>query len=146
MNKQRPSIFQIVRTDYSAHMAVLFPVIFWVYIIYVVFFQPPVENTLLYIGIAMTAVAIPVLLWRIYFIFNMFDTGVETTAVVQKIGFHRGRGRVTYVYTHQGTRYSKGNAIMKTGRTRNIIPSKDFTVLVTPNNPKRAIIKELYSK
>jgi hypothetical protein len=144
MIKQRPSLFNVVRNDYGAFMAFLFPVILWGYFIYTTFAQPPVENTLLYYGLGITAVFVPILLWRIFFFIKIFNTGVETSAMIQEIGFFRGRGRVNYIYTHQDTRYSSSNTIRQTSRTKDISINQEVTVLVDPNNPKRAIIKQLY--
>lgn len=144
MKSQRPSLLQIFRTDYAAFMALVFPVVFWAMAIFLNYNQPPADTGLLYIGISLTAAAVPLILWRIYYFLKIFDIGVEAAGVIQGVGFYRSRGRVNYIYTYQGTRFSAGNPIIRNKRTKELAAGQEVTVLVNPNNPKRAVIKHLF--
>jgi len=75
---------------------------------------------------------------------SVFGNGIETSGTIQKIYFFRGRGRVEYVYSFQGQKYMSGNAINRTKTTRALSDGQHITLLVDPNNPKRAFVKEIY--
>jgi hypothetical protein len=141
MNQQRPALLRILYTDYLAFMALLFPAVFWIILL---FGRTAQDAYMFYITVAMTAVAIPLLLWRIFFFIKMFDTGVETPAVIQGMSFYRSRGRVGYTYTFNGAQYAAQDVIFKIGRVKEFASGEEVVALVDPNNPKRAIIKKLY--
>jgi hypothetical protein len=141
MIKQRPSVFRILITDYLAFLALLFPIVIWpVYF----FGRSGQDETTFYTAIVITIIAIPVLIWRIYYFIKMFDTGVESSAVVQGLSFYRSRGRVEYTYTFQGTQYAGRDVVNKFGRVKDLHPTQQITILVDPGNPKQAIIRKLY--
>jgi hypothetical protein len=123
-------------------MAAIIPLTVWI----IFFFGNTSQSTnILYISIAVTAAAISLLIWRISFITKLFDTGEETTAVVQGIYFRRSRGTVNYTYTSQGTSYSTDNLVTAIGGAKKFDPEQKVTILVDPNNPKRAVIKSLFT-
>jgi hypothetical protein len=142
MIKQPPSVFRILITDYLAFLALLFPIVLWpVYF----FGRSGQQETTYYTVIVITIIAIPVLIWRIYYFIKMFDIGVETPAVIQGLNFYRSRGRVEFTYTYQGTQYAGRDLVFKFGRVKDILPNQEVKVLVDPNKPTQAIIKKLYS-
>jgi hypothetical protein len=125
MNKQqRPSPLRIIQNDYISFMAAIIPLTVWI----IFFFGNTSQSTnILYISIAVTAAA------------------EETTAVVQGIYFRRSRGTVNYTYTSQGTSYSTDNLVTAIGGAKKFDPEQKVTILVDPNNPKRAVIKSLFT-
>lgn len=144
MKTQRPSIFRILFTDSATYFALVVPFAVWAIYLYLAFTHPTANTSLLYIGIGTALAAIPIILIRILYFYKMFRIGSETSGVVQRVFFYRSRGRVTYDYTFQGTDYHSGSAIMKTARSGRLRPDQEVTLLVDPNQPKRAVVKELY--
>lgn len=145
MNKQ-PSLLKIVTIDYAALLGWLFPVVMWgIYIVLIVLDNVKTNDfTLPIIFAAITVVALAVLVWRIQVFNTVFSDGVETTATINNVSFFRDRGRVDYVYTHQGQKYASGNAIHKVKQTLALKVGEQVVLMVDRNNPKRAFIRDLY--
>jgi hypothetical protein len=89
-------------------------------------------------------VAIVILAWRIRLFYSIFDGGIEAPATISNIMFFRDRGRVDYIYTIQGEKFSSGNAIHKVKQTRSLQVGEQVIVMVDRNNLKRAFIRDLY--
>ncbi len=145
MNKQ-PSLLKIVTIDYAALLGWLFPVVMWgMYIVLIVLGNVKTNDfTLPIIFAVITVVALAVLIWRIQIFNSIFSDGIETTATINNVSFFRDRGRVEYVYTHQGQKYASGNAIHKVKQTLALKVGEQVVLVVDRNNPKRAFIRDLY--
>lgn len=143
MIKRAPSLIRTIQTDYTAFLAFLFPVIFWGLYLFFTFSSMDAAG-FADISIAVTAAGLLILLWRYWLLRSVFHDGVEVPGVVSDIYFFRGRGRVSYIYTYQGQKYISGNAINKTKRTRSLVQGEQVTLVIDPNNPKRAFIRDLY--
>jgi hypothetical protein len=145
MNKQ-PSLIKILTIDYAAFLGWLVPVAMWgLYIGLVIFENVESDDfTLPMIFAAITIVALVVLVWRIQVFNTVFNDGIEATATISNVSFFRDRGRVDYVYTHQGQKYAGGNAILKVKQTRALQVGEQVIVVIDRNNPRRAFIRDLY--
>jgi hypothetical protein len=145
MNKQ-PSLIKILTIDYAAFLGWLVPVAMWgLYIGLVIFENVESDDfTLPMIFAAITIVALVVLVWRIQVFNTVFNDGIEATATISNVSFFRDRGRVDYVYTHQGQKYAGGNAILKVRQTRALQVGEQVIVVIDRNNPRRAFIRDLY--
>ena len=135
----QPSIISILRTDYTALLSIAVPVVFWA-----LFLLGTRALFFFYLGIIATLVGIPIFVWRIHSIKTIFSRGIEITCRITKIWLYRDRGRVEYTYTYQGQTYNGGNAIQKTERTKMLQPGLEVPLIIDSENPKRAIVKELY--
>lgn len=145
MNKQ-PAIVKIISTDYIALLAVLFPIMFWgVYLLLLVWKHYQAVG-LFYPAIAavVTVVSILVFIWRIRLFFRIFADGLEARATVSNVSFFRDRGRLDYVYTHQGQKYASGNMVHKVKKAVALKVGDEVIVILDRNNPKRAYIRDLY--
>lgn len=152
----RPSMFRIVQSDYLTGLSILVVVVFWgmyVAIAYFGFFpglrgRSPLTGSdapfFLDLSIIATLIAVPLIIWRIHSFHSIFVRGVEVTGRITSISFFRDRGRVEYTYVYQGKSYESGNAIHKTGRTKTLQPDSEITLVVDRENPKRALIRDLY--
>ena len=143
MNNQRPSLFRILVLDYYTFMAYLITIIGWV-IFYANRTDP--ESNMLYIAIGVTCAAVLVFLWRLYTFIKIFDSGVETPAIIQRFLYARIHGRIEYTYTYQGVEYNVHDDVVKYTGVREIAIGLQVTALVNPNNPKKAVINELFAK
>ena len=90
-------------------------------------------------------IGVPLAIWRIRTVQKIFSNGIEVTGQIKDIFFHRDRGTVQYAYTYQGQEILSGNAIMKTGQTKKLRPGDQLVLLINPDQPKRALIRDLYT-
>lgn len=144
MNKEL-SLIRVIQTDYIASLSVLFPIVFWIFIVVLLVMEKEVAFLFLMIALVISVIALIVLLWRINIFQSIFDDGLETPAIVNDISFFRGRGHVTYVYTFQGPKYYSSNFIQKTKRAQALVAGDQVILVVDRNNPQRAFIRDLYT-
>jgi len=152
----QPSLLGIIQLDTVALLALLFPLVIWgIYIAttYFGFFpglggRDPLTGAdaplFLYLGLIATVVGIPLLLWRVRSFQSMFRRGIQVRGRITDVSFYRDRGRVEYSYTYEGQTYAGGNAVQKTGRSEALQPGGEVTLLVDPEKPQRAVIRDLY--
>jgi hypothetical protein len=143
---KQPSLFKIMTIDYIALTAFLFPVVSWCFCIVLLIFERIDANYYDFLAFvaSVTVVAIVILAWRIRLFYSIFDEGIEAPATISNITFFRDRGRVDYIYTIQGEKFSSGNAIHKVKQTRSLQVGEQVIVMVDRNNLKRAFIRDLY--
>ena len=152
----QPSIFRIIQSDYTACLAVMASLVVWgMYIAteYFGFFpglggRNPLTGEdasfFLILGIITTLIFTPRLIWRIRSFQIIFSRGIEVSGHITNIRFNRDRGRVEYTYTYQGQTYQAGNGVFKTKRTKAIQQGDEVVLMVDRDNPKRAIIRDIY--
>jgi hypothetical protein len=156
-DKIKPSTFRIIQSDYLALLGVLVPIVSLIMYIAVAYFgyfpglrgRDPIQGTegaplFLNLFIAGLVIGVPLAIWRIRSIQRLFSKSVEVVGQITDVSFHRDRGRVEYSYTYQGQAYSGGNAIMKTGKTQKLRSGNEVVLLVNPDDPRRALIRDLY--
>jgi hypothetical protein len=156
-NKTKPSLVRIIQSDYLVLLGILIPVVSLIMYACVAYFgyfpgfrgRDPIQGTegaplFFYLFIIGLVIGLPLAIWRIRSIQQIFANSVEVNGQVTDISFFRDRGRVEYSYSFQGQNYSGGNAIMKTGKTLQLRPGSQVMLLVNPNEPKRALIRDLY--
>ncbi len=145
MNRQ-PSLIKILTIDYVAFIAFLFPIVLWGFYIVLTILQKVKipEFVLPATFAAITVVAIGILVWRVQVVNAVFNDGSEIPATISNVFFFRDRGRVDYVYTYQGQKYISGNAVHKVKQTESLYIGQQVILMVDPNNPKRAFIRDLY--
>jgi len=152
MNKY-PSIYRIVKNDYTAMAAVI--VLFLVGIVSIaygayLYWQPHEQinmNLIIYITpiVAISLfMATVVLIWRIQRIQSTFETGQIVQGHIYTLSFFRDRGRIEYIYTYQDKKHLSWNAIMKTKQATALNSGDAVTIAVNPTNPKIAFVRELY--
>jgi len=155
--KTKPSIVRIVQSDYPALLGILVPVVSLIMYVCVAYFgyfpgfrgRDPIQGTegaplFFYLFIIGLVVGIPLAIWRIRSIQQMFSKSVEVVGQITNVSFYKDRGRVEYSYIYRGQNYSGGNAIMKTGKTQQLRSGNQVVLLVNPDEPKRALIRDLY--
>jgi len=145
MNR-KPSLQKIIAVDYSAFLGYLFPVLMWgIYIVIIALgIVKTNDPTLPILFATITFIALFILIWRIQIFKAVFNSGIETTAIINHISFFRDGGRVGYVYTYQGQEYTNSNAIQKDEQTLALKLGEQMILMVDRNNPKRAFIRDLY--
>jgi len=142
--RRTPSPFRIIRTDYLASIGAIFPLVAWAMALAARFFDPGAAAFFLRFAPAVTAAGLVVIAWRVWAIRSVISSGTEVPGVITGSSFFRGRGRVGYVYTYQGTKYQGSSAVQANGRSRSLVPGREVTVMIDPLKPKRAFVRELY--
>jgi hypothetical protein len=95
-------------------------------------------------------VGIPVLIFRVNRIKSLFKSGVEVKGKVLRSRLSTiARGSTKFIiefkYNYHGQDYETETTLAFTNRKGRLVQSgQDITVLVDNNNPKKAIIKDLY--
>lgn len=143
---KRPSIYKIILVDYVALVAALFPIILWgMYVLLDVFnpTNPPKPSFKVWIA-GITIIAFCVFVWRIRQFILWFDDGIEVSGKINNIFFFRDRGRVDFEYTYQGEKFTSRSILHKVKQTTSLRVGDQVTVMIDRNNPKRAIIRDLY--
>jgi hypothetical protein len=145
MLTKRVSLGKIVSSDYAAQIGLIMTLVGWGFFLYFRYIQNDPSMVYLYIALGATVIGLPLLAWRWQSISALLDSGTETNAVIHAIGFFRGRGQVAYTYTINGQKYLTTNAIMKNKHTQILKPGDTVTLVVDRENPKKALIRDLYS-
>lgn len=150
----RPSAFRILRTDYLSSLAVIVPLVgFALFILTGVFglhiFRRGVDVSdapfFLKWGLISGAIGIPLLFWRLRAIQSLFARGVEVPGSVLSANFHRGRGRIEFAYFFQGVEHSAGAAVQKNYTVRRMLSRDEVIVIVDPENPRKAFLRDLFA-
>ena len=157
MEKPTPSYLRIIQSDFIAMLGVLAPAVFLVAYIAVAYFgflpgfrgHDPIQGTegapfFLYGFIVTLVLGIPAVLWRFKVIRDVFASGREVIGKIEDVHFRRDRGNVIYCYEFQGKTYSGANAIMKNARTQALAPGMEIVLIVSNDDPGRALIRDLY--
>lgn len=155
-NSREPSIFTILWTDYIAFLAILLPIMAWIIYVFWAGFGTPINpgnitsqvvqgnERLFYIALAVTFLALPVITWRFMLIRKVLNIGQETKGKMESVYFYRDRGRAKYSYNFQGQSYTCSTTLHRTQKTKTLQPGDQVILMVDPESPKRAFIRDLY--
>jgi hypothetical protein len=141
---QRPPIFRIIGTDYTALQGAVFPIVFLGLYVVLPLLGERMPSSFIYIALAVTVIALAVLTWRYRLILSIFDDGQEVSGTISNIVFFRDRGTISYIYTYQGQKFESYNPVLRNKRTRALKIGDEVALLVDRNHPKRAFIRDLY--
>lgn len=146
IDRKSPSLIRLIDTDYIALVAVLLPLVAWgLYaVLNIAQVKPAPGMTYIAVAAVITVIAVVVFLWRYRTLAGIFANGIEVPATIHHAAFFRDRGRLEYVYTVQGEKYLGSAAVHKNRRTAALRPGEQVIVLVDPDHPKRAFIRDLY--
>ncbi|MBI9048182.1 MAG: hypothetical protein JEZ00_02085 [Anaerolineaceae bacterium] len=143
--KKELSIIKVLLTDYICFTAWLAPLVF---LIAYIFTQGKIESTsgnLLYLTIGCTGVGFMLILWRIWLFRDVFENGQIVEGQIAKIFFYRSRGTVKFTYIFHDQQYTKSCVIQKFARNFSYQIGDRISVVLDPQNPKRAFVVEFYT-
>jgi|SRR6185369_4606280 len=150
----RPTAFQILKTDYLAFLAILFPVIgavlytaTGVFGLHLIRHGTDVTDAPLFLRMTLvsTAIGVPLLLWRVTSMQRLFTRAVEVPGTILSANFFRGRGRIEFSYFVQGEEYKGGIAVHENVAVLRLVSRDEVTVVVDPQNPRKAFLRDLFS-
>ena len=146
MLEKRPAVQRIFSTDYATFLATMFIVIAAGAFLFDRLVEPlTISQELPYFAAIACVVGVPIIVWRIRLITSAFEYGWDVDGDILEIGFFRGRGRVTYIYTVQGQRYQTSNAILRSRVTRSLQRGQKVKIVANRENPKVAFIRSIYA-
>jgi hypothetical protein len=143
-NEKRPSLLRVVQIDYWTFVAAVSTIILWIFFLYDALIAKNDSQTYLYWIVPFTVFCVIVVAWRYASILNIYGIGQEAKAVVNGAGFFRDRGYISFIYTYQGQKYQVRSAVLRTRRTTRYQVGDEIDVVVSRDNPKKAIIRDLY--
>ena len=91
-----------------------------------------------------TVLGLLLLFWRVRRIRGIFARGKAVPGVVLGTRFYRGGGSVQVVYANFGRLYVGHNLILQAFRGRTLKKDQVVTVLLDPQHPHRALIRDFY--
>ncbi|NMB54565.1 MAG: DUF3592 domain-containing protein [Leptolinea sp.] len=144
MKTPRPSFIRTGLNDYVTYVCLVFPAICCVVILANFVFTSAGTMLLLFVLVLTSLITTLIAGIRFISILKIFHDNQEVMGVISRIDFYRDRGRVEFVYIYQGAKFTSGLSIMKNRRTAGYQPGDEVFVLVDRNNPRKALIKDLY--
>lgn len=144
MKTPRPSLIRTGLNDYVTYVCLVFPAICCIVILANFVFTTAGTMLLLFVLLLISFVTLLVAGIRFITIWKIFHGNQEVMGTISRIDFYRDRGRVEFEYIYQGIAYTSGLSIMKNRRTAGYQPGDEVFVLVDRNNPRKALIKDLY--
>lgn len=153
---QQFSLLSVVQSDYATFLALISPTVTWT--IYIALanwgYFPGLRGRealgseaapfFLYAGLVTTLIGILLFVWRLHFFRTLYRHGVQVVGCITSVSFMRDRGRIEYIYMVEGETYSSCATVMKTARTRALMPETPVTLLVDHINPQRSLLVDLY--
>ena len=148
---RQPAFTKIIKTDYLAFLSFIFAVGPWGIYLLIILTEGSKSDVSALVGFTLSVAVIPVvalggLLWRVGLIKAVFRNGEEREAMITRSFFQRGQGHVDYAFQYQGQEYESSDFVVSSANTRTMQPGRQVTVVVDRRNPKRAFIRDLYSR
>ena len=134
------SIFRTVTTDYILYSCLAFPVVSLIVII------ATIGNPLL-IGILtiVSAVALAIAGFRFIRILTIVNENQMVDAVITHVYYYRGRGTICFEFFYHGEKFFAKLHVIKTRVTSGFKPGDKIHALVDWNDPRKALIADLYT-
>lgn len=99
----------------------------------------------IFLPIIFTILGIAVTLWRVSYINNLFENGIEITGNITDINFVKDRGNVEYSYSWNGNNFKGCKGIMKNSKTQALQKGQRIPLILDPQKPDESLLVELYS-
>jgi hypothetical protein len=157
MIKKSPNFSRLIQVDYPSAIYFLMPVLLWGFFLFfaligvlsggleqAVFTRPNFISVTLIGAVGATVLFLPLLYFRFRRFRNFFTNGVEITGKIEGVGFNRERGAIEVSYRYQGEDFNCRSAIFKSDLTKDLKSGKDILLVVDPEKPGKAYIKDLY--
>ena len=148
------SLKRIISSDKTTSASVLFVILFWaLYLIFCYTGYIPLRSGFAQftggtfekqteLGLFITFLGVLFFVRRIYFFHTLYKRGLEVSGIITDIAGYR----VIYEYMFQNKKYSSGNSIAGSDllKKRNYHKGYGVILLVDPEKPKNAVIKDIY--
>lgn len=151
-NKDHISLKQLVWTDYPAFYAFLIPLVSWIIILAWApdwrgdgpIIKPEARPIFLGLAFLATIISLGVLALRIRLFFRVFRDGKQVHGKILQVEIRRDHGRVEYTYIYNHKEYFSRAEVHRNAETKALKNGDQVLLLVDPNKPSRAFIRDLY--
>ncbi len=149
----RPSIRQILWTDYTAFFVALIPIVIWIVFLAWVpdwrrdnhpVISPQLRPFVLYFNLVLTVVTLVILFRRVRLLLKVFRDGAQVRGRITSFSMRRDRGQVEYIYIFDRDEYRSGVAVHRNKQTLALKVGDRVILMVDPDRPQRAFIRDLY--
>lgn len=140
-----PSPGRIIGTDSLAFGGAVIPPALWGLYLAMLWLDPGSADAWLFPALpaVITVMGVVAVMRRVRLVRNVFAHGVEAPGTVQSATTTRGsQTRIDFTYTYAGQAYSGSNVV--SGAHVGGKPGDAITVVLDPQRPKRAFIRDLY--
>ena len=141
-----PSLKKILANDATACISAFIPPVLLALYFYVCIADESLRSewilVVLFGAIAMASWVVA--FWRVTRLSAILNYGREAYGGIGHVSFHRGRGQVVFIYTYMGQNYVGSTTVMGNKQTRSLSVGQEMVILVDGENPKRALIRDLY--
>ena len=144
LSQSPPPLRSIIKVDYLAAVGAIAPVAAWGLFLLVFFFDAESASFFAPMPPIITVAGLLLLFWRVSRIRSLFVRGKAVPGIVSRTQFHRGAGSVQFAYANFGRLYVGRNLILQASRGRTLKKEQVVTVLLDPQRPHRALIRDLY--
>lgn len=145
MNDKQPSLWKVIWIDYWAFVSVMLCFIAVGMYIYDMFFGRNPTQTFVLFSLGIFMLGLFGIAWRYVSLISLFNSGQEAKATVSEVGFFRDRGYIKYIYPFENKKYAGHMTVMKNQLTTRYQVGDVVDVLVDRENPKKSMIKELFT-
>ncbi|MDM8550520.1 hypothetical protein QUF72_10595 [Desulfobacterales bacterium HSG2] len=100
------------------------------------------------LGIISVLILIPLLVWRLRFIREMFETGTEGYGIIYEISYGTGKWKgganASFYYNYRGKTYYSKRHIKLVKPYENLKRGDKLKLLIDPQKPARILMRDLY--
>ncbi|MBS3072516.1 hypothetical protein J4477_01620 [Candidatus Pacearchaeota archaeon] len=157
---QTYSLIKILLTDYTSFLAVMFPIAIFGMVTFIEVFgffpdlkrgRPPLGTEaipfFIQLGIITLVIGFLVIVFRTLKIKSYFDNGIEVKGkVIGTWEWKVDRGRIYFTYQYKNLTYENNMFVHLHRMTKVFTKGKKVRILLNPNNPKKAIIEDIFVK
>lgn len=158
VTNQSYSLRKILINDYISFLAWLFPIIIFGMSLFIEIFgffpdlkrgRPPLGTEsipfMVQFGLIALVIGFIVIIIRVLIIKSYFDKGIEVNGKVTKIWiWRRDRGRIYFTFQYKDLEWDNSVVVHFNKMTKSFLPHKPIKVLINPEDPTKAIIKDIF--
>lgn len=135
---------KVIWNDWPALAASIAVPITWIIHFAIPLLQRSVVPFPLWFSVSVSAALVAVLVWRIRRVSRLFARGARAGGVITRVLIAKDRGRLEFVFEHNGRRVYAWMPVHKTRVVLALTPGDPVDVLFDEAKPNRAIVRKLY--
>lgn len=140
----KPSFFRIISNDYVTYTCIAFLLICLIVILVSSFLTAGGTAIFLLFLVIGSMIAGTIVVARLALFYRIFNFGTGVEAVISRVVCFRNQISVSLQYGYQGELRTCKQIFLKNAATSRYSVGDEVVVLIDPNNPQRAVIKELF--
>ena len=142
-----PRLLRVINTDFLALLGVIGVPLVWVIGAVFPYMRKGAkfdEAFMLGFALPVSACCFALAVWRVWRIYNLFDSGQSVNGRLTDVVLWRDRGRIKFKFEFDGREFRSSMLVHQTDAVLKLQPEQDVDLLVHPAHPRTAIIKQLF--